>query len=154
MVAWVRIPFFPFIPLLARKKFMPTLVQLFKRRSYTFILQRHRLRVRVTAALRGAPQKRGTCLKAEIVSPKKPNSAERKIARILLVNKVTVRVAIPGEGHNVQQFSSVLIRGGRVRDIPGIHYKIIRGVGDVSGVMQRARARSKYGTKQWKKKIS
>lgn len=132
--------------------FMPTLTQLFKRVSYTTLLKVHRRRVRATKALRYCPQRRGTCLKTEIVSPKKPNSAERKIARIMLTTKAVVRAAIPGEGHNVQQFSSVLVRGGRVRDIPGIHYKIIRGACDISGVAQRSRGRSKYGTKQWKKK--
>jgi len=131
---------------------MPTLTQLFKRVSFSVFLAKHRRRVRATKALNFCPQKRGTCLKAEIVSPKKPNSAERKIARILLTSRATIRAAIPGEGHNVQQFSSVLVRGGHTRDIPGIRYKIIRGVGDVSGVAQRARGRSKYGTKQWKKK--
>jgi len=131
---------------------MPTLTQLFKRTSYTTILLRHKQRVRATRALQFCPQRRGTCIKTEIVSPKKPNSAERKIARILLTSRQTIRAAIPGEGHNVQQFSSVLVRGGHVRDIPGIRYKIIRGACDISGVAQRARGRSKYGTKQWKKK--
>jgi small subunit ribosomal protein S12 len=131
---------------------MPTLTQLFKRVSFSVFLKQHRVRVGATRALAKCPQKRGTCLKTEIVSPKKPNSAERKIARILLTSKATIRAAIPGEGHNVQQFSSVLVRGGHTRDIPGIRYKIIRGVGDVSGVAQRSRGRSKYGTKQWKKK--
>jgi len=135
-----------------KKVNMPTLNQLFKRTAFSVFLLKHRRRVRATAALQQCPQRRGTCLKAEIVSPKKPNSAERKVAKILLTSKATIRAAIPGEGHNVQQFSSVLVRGGHVRDIPGIRYKIIRGVGDVSGVAQRARGRSKYGTKQWKKK--
>jgi small subunit ribosomal protein S12 len=133
---------------------MPTLTQLFKQRGLTAQFRRHRLRVRGTKALFASPQRRGTCIRAEIVSPKKPNSAERKVAKLLLTTKCTIRAAIPGEGHNVQQFSSVLVRGGRVRDIPGIRYKIIRGAADISGVAQRARGRSKYGTKQWKKKTN
>jgi small subunit ribosomal protein S12 len=131
---------------------MPTLNQRFKQSRTFFFFKTHRRRVRGTQALLYCPQRRGTCIKAEIVSPKKPNSAERKVAKLLLTTKFVIRAAIPGEGHNVQQFSSVLVRGGRVRDIPGIRYKIIRGVGDVSAVAQRARGRSKYGTKQWKKK--
>ena len=131
---------------------MPTINQLFKRQKFSLFLTRHKRRIRATKALHFCPQRRGTCLKTEIVNPKKPNSAERKIAKIYLTSKFTIRAAIPGIGHNVQQFSSVLIRGGHVRDLPGIRYKIIRGAGDVVGVLNRASSRSKYGTKQWKKK--
>jgi small subunit ribosomal protein S12 len=102
-------------------------------------------------ALQCSPQKKGICLKIRIMAPKKPNSADRKVARVRLTTKQSVTVAIPGEGHNLQQYSAVLIRGGRVRDLPGVKYKVIRGTLDATGVLKRRQRRSKFGTKNWKK---
>jgi small subunit ribosomal protein S12 len=93
------------------------------------------------------PQKRGVCLQVKTMTPKKPNSALRKIARVRLSNNKEVTVYIPGEGHNLQEHSIVLIRGGRVRDLPGVRYHIIRGTLDTQGVETRRQARSKYGNK-------
>jgi small subunit ribosomal protein S12 len=104
------------------------------------------------SALEACPQRRAICLKVRIMKPKKPNSAQRKVVRVRFGLAQRITAAIPGEGHNLQQYSVVLIRGGRVRDLPGIRYKIIRGVYDALGVPTRASSRSKYGTKQWKKK--
>ena len=98
--------------------------------------------------LDGCPQRRGVCLSVTTTSPKKPNSALRKIARVRLTNKQEGTVYIPGEGHNLQEHSSVLIRGGRVRDLPGVRYQIIRGNLDSAGVAKRKQARSKYGAKK------
>lgn len=98
--------------------------------------------------LDSCPQKRGVCLNVTTTSPKKPNSALRKIARVRLTNKQEGTVYIPGEGHNLQEHSSVLIRGGRVRDLPGVRYHIIRGTLDTAGVAKRKQARSKYGAKR------
>jgi small subunit ribosomal protein S12 len=104
-----------------------------------------------TPALKGSPQKRGVCTRVYTSTPKKPNSALRKVARVRLTNKMEVTAYIPGEGHNLQEHSIVLIRGGRVKDLPGVRYHIIRGTMDTSGVADRARGRSKYGTKRPKK---
>lgn len=98
--------------------------------------------------LTACPQRRGVCLSVTTTSPKKPNSALRKIARVRLTNKQEGIVYIPGEGHNLQEHSSVLIRGGRVRDLPGVRYHIIRGTLDTAGVAKRKQARSKYGAKK------
>jgi small subunit ribosomal protein S12 len=98
--------------------------------------------------LESCPQKRGVCLQVKTMTPKKPNSALRKIARVRLSNGKEVTVYIPGEGHNLQEHSIVLIRGGRVRDLPGVRYHVLRGVLDASGVDGRRRSRSKYGTKR------
>lgn len=98
-----------------------------------------------------APQKRGVCTKVTTSSPKKPNSAMRKIARVRLTNGLEATTYIPGEGHNLQEHSVVLIRGGRVRDLPGVRYHIIRGTLDAQGVAKRMQGRSKYGTKRPKK---
>ena len=95
-----------------------------------------------------SPQKRGVCLSVTTTTPKKPNSALRKIARVRLTNKAEGIVYIPGEGHNLQEHSSVLIRGGRVKDLPGVRYHIIRGALDTAGVAKRRQARSKYGAKR------
>lgn len=95
-----------------------------------------------------SPQKRGVCTAVKTATPKKPNSALRKIARVRLTNKQEGTVYIPGEGHNLQEHSSVLIRGGRVRDLPGVRYHIIRGTLDTAGVAKRKQARSKYGAKR------
>ena len=99
-----------------------------------------------------APQKRGVCTKVSTTSPKKPNSAMRKIARVRLTNGLEATVYIPGIGHNLQEHSVVLIRGGRVRDLPGVRYHIIRGTLDAQGVANRQQGRSKYGAKVAKKK--
>ena len=98
--------------------------------------------------LDNCPQKRGVCVSVTTTTPKKPNSALRKIARVRLTNKQEGTVYIPGEGHNLQEHSSVLIRGGRVRDLPGVRYHIIRGTLDTAGVAKRKQARSKYGAKK------
>lgn len=103
-----------------------------------------------TPALRGAPQKRGVCTQVRTITPKKPNSALRKIARVRLTNGMEVTSYIPGIGHNLQEHSIVLIRGGRVKDLPGVRYKIIRAVLDAAGVQDRKKARSKYGVKMSK----
>jgi small subunit ribosomal protein S12 len=102
-------------------------------------------------ALRGNPQKRGICTRVYTTTPKKPNSALRKVARVRLTNKMEVICYIPGEGHNLQEHSIVLIRGGRVKDVPGVRYHIIRGALDSSGVDGRKKSRSKYGVKRPKK---
>lgn len=101
-----------------------------------------------TPIMAACPQKRGVCLSVSTTSPKKPNSALRKIARVRLTNKQEGTVYIPGEGHNLNEHSSVLIRGGRVRDLPGVRYHIIRGALDTAGVAKRKQARSKYGAKR------
>jgi small subunit ribosomal protein S12 len=101
-----------------------------------------------TPALRGAPQKRGVCTRVYTTTPKKPNSALRKVARVRLTNGMEVGAYIPGEGHNLQEHSVVLVRGGRVRDLPGFRYKVIRGGLDTSGVGDRRQGRSKYGAKK------
>ena len=98
-------------------------------------------------ALAGSPQKRGVCTRVYTTTPKKPNSALRKVARVRLVNGMEVTCYIPGEGHNLQEHSIVLIRGGRVKDLPGVRYHIVRGTLDASGVTGRKQSRSKYGTK-------
>ena len=100
---------------------------------------------------RGAPQKRGVCTLVRTVTPKKPNSALRKVARVRLTNGVEVTAYIPGEGHGLQEHSVVLVRGGRVKDLPGVRYHIIRGALDSGGVEGRKKGRSKYGTKRPKK---
>ncbi|MFQ3662434.1 MAG: 30S ribosomal protein S12 [Chloroflexaceae bacterium] len=97
---------------------------------------------------KGSPQKRGVCTKVSTVTPKKPNSALRKIARVRLSNQIEVTAYIPGEGHNLQEHSVVLIRGGRVKDLPGVRYHIVRGTLDTQGVSGRKQGRSKYGTKR------
>jgi len=99
---------------------------------------------------KGSPQKRGVCIQVRTITPKKPNSALRKIARVRLTNGIEVTAYIPGEGHELQEHSVVLIRGGRVRDLPGVRYHIVRGTLDTSGVAGRRQGRSKYGTKQAK----
>src|SRR5207248_1590031 len=104
-----------------------------------------------TPALRGAPQRCGVCTRVYTHTPKKPNSALRKVARVRLSNGKEITAYIPGEGHNLQEHSIVLVRGGRVRDLPGVRYKIIRGVLDTLGVADRKQARSRYGAKQAKK---
>jgi small subunit ribosomal protein S12 len=103
-------------------------------------------------ALQNCPQRRGVCIRVFTTTPKKPNSALRKVARIRLTNHIEVNAYIPGEGHNLQEHSIVLARGGRVKDVPGVRYHIIRGALDAQGVEDRKRGRSKYGAKRPKKK--
>lgn len=122
--------------------FMPTINQLTKR------ARRPKSSRNKTPALEKCPQKKGVCMKVFTQTPKKPNSAIRKVARIRLSNDRKVSVYIPGEGHNLQQYSTVLMRGGRVKDLPGIKYHCIRGKYDFQGVKDRKVARSKYGTKK------
>lgn len=100
---------------------------------------------------KGSPQKRGVCIQVKTVTPKKPNSALRKVARVRLTNGMEVNAYIPGEGHNLQEHSIVLIRGGRVKDVPGIRYHIIRGTLDTDGVANRKQGRSSYGAKRLRK---
>jgi small subunit ribosomal protein S12 len=100
----------------------------------------------------GAPQKRGVCTQVKTMTPKKPNSALRKVARVRLSNGIEVTAYIPGEGHSLQDHSVVLVRGGRVKDLPGVRYHIVRGTLDAGGVVNRKKGRSKYGTKVAKKK--
>src|SRR5581483_5856307 len=121
---------------------MPTIAQL--------IRQRRQLKIKrsKSPALTSCPQRRGVCLQVKIMTPKKPNSALRKVARVRLTNKIEVTAYIPGEGHNLQEHSIVLVRGGRVRDLPGVRYHIIRGVLDAQPVQDRKQARSKYGAKR------
>lgn len=99
-------------------------------------------------ALTGCPQKRGVCIRVYTTTPKKPNSALRKVARVRLTNGIEVTTYIPGIGHNLQEHSVVLIRGGRVKDLPGVRYHVIRGALDAAGVANRKKSRSKYGTKR------
>jgi small subunit ribosomal protein S12 len=101
-----------------------------------------------TAALKGAPQRRGVCTRVFTHTPKKPNSALRKVARVRLTGGMEITAYIPGEGHNLQEHSIVLVRGGRVKDLPGVRYKIIRGTLDTAGVRDRKQARSRYGAKK------
>ena len=104
-----------------------------------------------TPALKGAPQRRGVCTRVWTATPKKPNSALRKVARVRLTSGIEVTAYIPGEGHNLQEHSIVLVRGGRVRDLPGVRYHILRGSLDAAGVDGRHKSRSKYGAKRPKK---
>src|SRR5512138_1507670 len=121
---------------------MPTISQLVRQ-------GRSRVKAKTTApALDSCPQKRGVCLRVYTTTPKKPNSALRKVARVRLTNGLEVTVYIPGEGHNLQEHSVVMIRGGRVKDLPGVRYHIIRGKLDSVGVKDRRKSRSKYGTKR------
>ncbi|MFZ4404119.1 MAG: 30S ribosomal protein S12 [Pseudobdellovibrionaceae bacterium] len=124
---------------------MPTINQLIKSER---IVQKNQTK---SPALKSCPQRRGVCTRVYTTTPKKPNSALRKVARVRLSNGYEVTSYIPGIGHNLQEHSVVLIRGGRVKDLPGVRYHIIRGVLDLQGVNGRLRARSKYGTKRPKK---
>ena len=124
---------------------MPTINQLVKRGRTP------RVKKSKSPALDLCPQRRGVCLQVKTLTPKKPNSALRKVARVRLSNKREITVYIPGEGHNLQDHSIVLVRGGRVRDLPGVRYHVIRGALDTSGVENRMQARSKYGAKRPKK---
>ena len=125
---------------------MPTLVQLVRRKQERRVKNGEKR----TPALQNSPQKRGVCLRVYTKAPKKPNSAVRKLAKVRLSNGFEVIAYIPGEGHNLQEHSVVLLRGGRTKDLPGVKYKVIRGVYDTQGVKGRQQARSKYGTKKTK----
>lgn len=121
---------------------MPTISQLIR-------IGRRRIRKKTKApALQGCPQQRGVCLQVKTQTPKKPNSALRKVARVRLANGTEVTAYIPGEGHNLQEHSIILVRGGRVKDLPGVRYHIIRGTLDTAGVQNRKKSRSKYGAKR------
>jgi len=121
---------------------MPTINQLVRRKRRAQVYRSK------SPALDKCPAKRGVCLQVKTMTPKKPNSALRKIARVRLSNGKEVTAYIPGEGHNLQEHSIVLVRGGRVRDLPGVRYHIVRGTLDAAGVDDRRRGRSKYGTKR------
>lgn len=125
---------------------MPTINQLV-RKGRVQIISKNK-----APALDSCPQKRGVCTRVYTTTPKKPNSALRKVARVRLTNNMEVTAYIPGEGHNLQEHSIVLIRGGRVKDLPGVRYHIIRGTLDTSGVEERKKGRSKYGAKKPKAK--
>ncbi len=121
---------------------MPTINQLIRKEREKIIKRKK------TAALQSCPQKRGVCIRVYTTTPKKPNSALRKVARVRLTNGIEVTAYIPGEGHNLQEHSVVLVRGGRVKDLPGVRYTIVRGALDAAGVQDRRKSRSKYGTKR------
>ncbi|MEF3254985.1 MAG: 30S ribosomal protein S12 [Deferribacterales bacterium] len=124
---------------------MPTLSQLVRHGREAVVKKTK------SPALKNNPQKRGVCVRVYTTTPKKPNSALRKVARVRLVNGIEVTAYIPGIGHNLQEHSVVLVRGGRVKDLPGVRYKIIRGTLDTAGVKNRNKSRSKYGVKKAKK---
>jgi small subunit ribosomal protein S12 len=121
---------------------VPTINQLVRKGRVKILAKRK------APALEACPQKRGVCTRVYTTTPKKPNSALRKVARVRLTNNMEVTAYIPGEGHNLQEHSIVLIRGGRIKDLPGVRYHIIRGTLDTSGVEDRKKSRSKYGTKK------
>jgi small subunit ribosomal protein S12 len=125
---------------------MPTKNQLLKKKN----TRKKKEFIKKTPALSACPQKKGVCFRVYTRTPKKPNSALRKVAKIRLTNTAEIIAAIPGEGHNLQEHSVVLIRGGRVKDLPGVKYKTVRGVLDLQGVAQRKQSRSKYGSKKRK----
>lgn len=121
---------------------MPTINQLVRKG------RKPKIRKTKSPALQACPQRRGVCTIVRTMTPKKPNSALRKIARVRLSNGREVTVYIPGEGHNLQEHSIVLVRGGRIRDLPGVRYQVVRGVRDALGVANRKKSRSRYGTKK------
>jgi small subunit ribosomal protein S12 len=121
---------------------MPTLNQLISKQRKKVVASKKR------AALQECPQRRGVCVLVYTTTPKKPNSALRKVARVRLTNGIEVTSYIPGEGHNLQEHSVVLVRGGRVKDLPGVRYTVIRGSHDTAGVQDRRQSRSKYGAKR------
>lgn len=138
---------------------MPTISQLIKKgrksaekKSKAPALENYFNTIRNRPIYSGSPFKRGVCLKVFTTTPKKPNSALRKVARVRLTNGMEVTAYIPGEGHNLQEHSVVMIRGGRVKDLPGVRYHIIRGILDTQGVANRKQERSKYGSKRPSKK--
>ena len=126
------------------ERFMPTIQQLVRKGRQDKVSKTK------TAALKGSPQRRGVCTRVYTTTPKKPNSALRKVARVKLSSQIEVTAYIPGEGHNLQEHSIVLVRGGRVKDLPGVRYKVIRGSLDTQGVKNRKQSRSRYGAKKEK----
>jgi small subunit ribosomal protein S12 len=127
---------------ISRRGFMPTINQLIR------IERKKVVKRKKTPALQECPQRRGVCTRVYTTTPKKPNSALRKVARVRLTNGMEVSAYIPGEGHNLQEHSVVMIRGGRVKDLPGVRYHIVRGTLDTAGVKDRRQRRSKYGAKR------
>lgn len=136
---------------------MPTINQLVKRnrktpavksKSPALMVSKNSIRKTITKMPKGCPQKRGVCVKVTTMTPKKPNSALRKVARVRLTNGMEVNAYIGGEGHNLQEHSVVAIRGGRVKDLPGVRYHVLRGVLDCEGVQNRKQSRSLYGAKK------
>ena len=121
---------------------MPTIQQLVRKGRQS------KFKKATTPALKGSPQRRGVCTRVYTATPKKPNSALRKVARVRLSSGIEITAYIPGEGHNLQEHSIVLVRGGRVKDLPGVRYKIVRGTLDTAGVRDRKQARSRYGVKK------
>jgi small subunit ribosomal protein S12 len=124
------------------RKRVPTIAQLVRKGREAKVTKTK------TPALKGAPQRRGVCTRVYTTTPKKPNSALRKVARVRLSSGVEITAYIPGVGHNLQEHSIVLVRGGRVKDLPGVRYKVVRGALDTSGVRERSQARSRYGAKK------
>lgn len=124
---------------------MPTISQLIRKGRKSFKKKTK------SPALKNCPQKRGVCIQVKTQTPKKPNSAMRKVARVRLASSIEVTAYIPGEGHNLQEHSIVLVRGGKVKDLPGVRYHIVRGTLDTAGVADRKKSRSKYGAKRPKK---
>ena len=123
---------------------MPTIAQLVRKGRHDKVTKAKR------PALKGSPQRRGVCVRLYTTTPRKPNSALRKVARVRLTSGIEVTAYIPGVGHNLQEHSIVLVRGGRVRDLPGVRYQVIRGALDTQGVRNRKQARSRYGAKKEK----
>jgi small subunit ribosomal protein S12 len=124
---------------------LPTINQLVKKN------RKSKTKRKLSKALKNCPQRRGVCLRVYTTTPKKPNSALRKVARVRLTSGIEVTAYVPGEGHNLQEHSVVLVRGGKVKDLPGVRYHIVRGALDSSGVENRKKGRSKYGSKRPKK---
>jgi len=124
---------------------VPTIQQLVRKGRHP------KTKKKTARALQGNPQRRGVCTRVYTTTPKKPNSALRKVAKVRLTNQIEVIAYIPGEGHNLQEHSIVLVRGGRVKDLPGVKYHVIRGALDTAGVQDRRKSRSKYGAKRPKK---
>ena len=140
---------------------MPTINQLVRKgrkakqkrtKAPALRLTRNALKGKITRG-KGSPQKRGVCTQVKVMTPKKPNSALRKIARVRLTNGIEVTAYIPGEGHNLQEHSVVLVRGGRVKDLPGVRYHVVRGALDSAGVEDRKKGRSKYGAKRPRERV-
>nr|YP_010291102.1 ribosomal protein S12 [Juncus compressus]YP_010291103.1 ribosomal protein S12 [Juncus compressus]YP_010291375.1 ribosomal protein S12 [Juncus tenuis]ULQ66692.1 ribosomal protein S12 [Juncus compressus]ULQ66693.1 ribosomal protein S12 [Juncus compressus]ULQ67038.1 ribosomal protein S12 [Juncus tenuis] len=125
---------------------MPTIEQIIRN------LRQPKRNMKKSPALKGCPQRRGICTRVYTINPKKPNSALRKVARVRLTSGLEITAYIPGIGHNLQEHSAVLVRGGRVKDLPGVKYHIVRGTLDAAGVKNRQQGRSKYGVKKQKKK--
>jgi len=139
-------PFRPLVHCYQKIKIMSTINQLSQEKERNF----RKLKIKRAPALQKCPQKRGVCLRVYTKTPKKPNSALRKVAKVRLTNSVEIIAYIPGEGHNIQEHSVVMVRGGRVQDLPGVKYRMIRGSLDLQGVKNRRQARSLYGAKKQK----